>query len=429
MLHVCAQFAKLCYFGLFIMIENNSKKVLLMTIGTGANGTDIAHGLAFSIKETNPNFLVLIGSKESLDSTFNHLISILEKEDIKIEYETKTIDEINDFEKLHFIFSDFISELINKGYKKNKISVDYTSGTKAMSAALVSAALKSEISSISYIYGDRGEGGRVKAGTERRSTLIPSKIFSEDKYKKAIEYFNSYQYEICMEFINKNEFHPDYSEKINLLKKLSVVFNNWDKFNFNIAFNKISEIDTELLKKLNLKGKFENIIKPLLFKLKEDNLSEEKILDLIKNAERRSIEKKYDDAVARLYRALEMIGQFQFEKIFHCKTNNININNEKFSSEIKDYIKTIPPSRNNEINLALFNTFKVLELFGNEIGLRFIKNNDTMNKYLSMRNNSILAHGVSPLNENNYIDFNNLINEIFSHSVNDNFTNFQFPRL
>lgn len=411
------------------MSENSSKKVLLMTIGTGANGADIAHGLAFSVKETNPNFLVLIGSTESLDTTFKHLNSILEKDDIKIEYEIKTINEINDFEKLHFIFSDFISELLKKGYKKNKISVDYTSGTKAMSAALVSAALKSEISSISYIYGERGEGGRVKFGTERRSSLVPSKIYSDDKYKKAVEYFNSYRYEICTEFINNNDFHPDFSERIKLLNNLAIIFNNWDKFKFNTAFNKLSEIDPESLKELNLKGKFVKIINPLLNKLKDEYLSDEKVIDLIKNAERRAFERKYDDAIARLYRALEMIGQLLFQKKFNSGTEKIDIINNKFTLEILEFLKTVPLNHKNELNLGLYNTFKVLEISGDEIGIKFLESINEIKKLLEMRNKSILAHGTIPLNNKNYIEFNTIINKLFLPKIKEDFINFQFPKI
>jgi len=51
---------------------NQHKKVLIMTVGTGATGEDIAHGLFFSIKDSNPDLLVLIGSQKSFDTTLSH---------------------------------------------------------------------------------------------------------------------------------------------------------------------------------------------------------------------------------------------------------------------------------------------------------------------------------------------------------------------
>jgi hypothetical protein len=206
---------------------NQHKKVLIMTVGTGATGADIAHGLFFSIKDSNPDLLVLIGSQKSFETTLSHLRELINKEQIDCEVVENVIEEINDFEKLHFEYSNIIEELLKKGFALNKISVDYTSGTKAMSAALVSAALSAKVGSILYVYGERGESGRVKSGTERRSSLSPSKIFSKDIFNKAIDYFNSYRYCDCIELLENFEFHPDYDEKVKLLIKLSKIFDAW----------------------------------------------------------------------------------------------------------------------------------------------------------------------------------------------------------
>ncbi|NWG28927.1 MAG: TIGR02710 family CRISPR-associated protein [Ignavibacteriaceae bacterium] len=406
---------------------NQHKKVLIMTVGTGATGADIAHGLFFSIKDSNPDLLVLIGSQKSFETTLSHLRELINKEQIDCEVVENVIEEINDFEKLHFEYSNIIEELLKKGFALNKISVDYTSGTKAMSAALVSAALSAKVGSILYVYGERGESGRVKSGTERRSSLSPSKIFSKDIFNKAIDYFNSYRYCDCIELLENFEFHPDYDEKVKLLIKLSKIFDAWDKFNFNSAFEICRTISLDELKIYQLKGYFEDKLKPALVKLKSNELIIEKIIDLISNAQRRAAEGKYDDAVARLYRALEMLGQLEFQKEFNCSTGDIIIDKipEKFREDVKaKYFD----KKDHKIKIPLFGTFELLANIQNKIGLEFISMSDEIKQILSQRNNSILAHGFIPLKEKDYSAANQILEKFFT-SVNITFNLISFPKI
>jgi len=383
------------------MLENKNKKVLVMTIGTGATGTDIAHGLFFSIKDANPNLLILIGSQKSFETTLNHLKKLIQQADLQIEIEEKIIDEVNDLEKLHFEYTKLIHYLVKNGYSLNNISIDYTSGTKAMSAALVSAAIETKVGFLSYVYGERGEGGRVKSGTERRNSLSPNKLYSNNIFQKAVELFNSYRYTNCIELLISHEFHPEYQKKVDLLLMLSRMFDAWDKFNFSGAFDVAKKISAEGLKELNLKGKFENDFLPLLTKLKETKLTIQKVYDIIANAQRRAYAGRFDDAVARLYRALEMIGQIEFEKEFSCSTSDVKIENipEDFREGVQ---KAFYDTKESKIKIPLFGIFELLSKINNKIGLAFLNNLDQTKKILSKRNNSILAHGAVPLSENDY---------------------------
>lgn len=411
------------------MMDNNnkSKKVLIMTVGTGATGADIAHGLFFSIKDSNPDLLILIGSKKSFDVTLNYLKALIQKEALDCIIEEKEIEEINDFEKLHFEYSNIIEELVRRGFVLNKMAVDYTSGTKAMSAALVSAALSKKIGSILYVYGERGEGGRVKSGTERRSSLSPNKIFSEDTLKKAIDYFNSYRYLTCKELLETSDFHPDHKQKANLLLQLATIFGFWDKFDFVSAFETLRKIDDELLKVFQLKNKFENYYKPMLNNLKSERESYNKILDLVGNANRRAIEGKYDDAIARLYRALEMLGQLEFQKEFHCSTSDVII--DKIPEKLRENIKfKYLDKKSNKIKIPLFGTYDILADSDNEIGLLFRENWDKIQRLISLRNESILAHGNVPLHKDHFNDAMEILKNFISLKKTD-FVPIDFPKI
>ncbi|MEP0861581.1 MAG: TIGR02710 family CRISPR-associated protein [Ignavibacterium sp.] len=405
----------------------DNKKVLLMTIGTGATGADIAHGLFFSINDSNPDLLVLIGSSKSFETTLPALKNLIEQNKIRVEIIEKIIDEINDLEFLHFEFSKIINELKEKGFLVNKINVDYTSGTKAMSAALVSAAIANKVGSISYVYGERGEGGRVKSGTERRSSLVPIKIFSAETFQKAIEYFNSYRFTTCLELLNNYEFHPEYHEKVELLKYLSDLFDCWDKFEFNRAFEHYKKINVDSMKVFNLKSRFESYYLPLLIKLKSEEYSYQRLIDLTGNADRRASEGRYDDAIARLYRALEMCGQIEFLKEFHCSTSDVII--DKIPVNLKEEVNNkYLDKKDNKIKIPLYGTFELLSKINNTVGKVFMDQWNNIKKCLTVRNNSILAHGNDPVSKKSYYE-TRLIILNFILAGYENFSPVEFPKL
>lgn len=408
-----------------MIIENQNKKLMFVTIGTGKDGKDIAHGIFFSIKNQNPDVVVLIASNESAKITFPHLSELLLSSGKNYQIDKIEINDIDDFEKLHNSYFELIKEYLKKGYKANNVVVDYTSGTKAMSAAIVSAAITAEIGSISYITGERKEG-RVLSGTERASSIIPTSIFSSKIINKSIELFNSYQYASAIALIDNTDIHPKFIDLVLVIRTLSNLFNAWDKFDFNQAYSQVSNLSHEQLSKLGLKKQFNRVYIPLLSKLKSESLSLEKINDLVFNASRRAEEAKYDDAVARLYRTIEMIGQLEFEHQFNCSTSDVKY--ENLPPEVQSYIQQISVQK--QIKIGLDNTFKCLDIVKNSTGNLYIKNISTFRKHLGKRNDSILAHGFAPVSENSYKEFFDFTCETFKVGPKSNLNpDFHFPKI
>jgi CRISPR-associated protein (TIGR02710 family) len=408
--------------------DNKIKKLMFITVGTGKDGSDIAHGIFFSIKSHNPDSCIFIGSTESINITLPHLKKLLDESGKNYNSEEIIVEEINDFEKLHNRYSDLIKSYLKKGYDKHNVVVDYTSGTKAMSAALVSAALTLEVGSISYVAGDRKEG-RVQSGTERISHLSPTSIFSEKVLNQAVIFFNSYQFESAIELIRNYYFHPEYKKKAETLITLAQFFSAWDKFNFLESSDILKNLSEEQLNEVQLKGKFQKVFNPLLQKLKEEKLNYEKVDDLIFNSERRANEGKYDDAIARLYRALEMVGQIEFEKEFNCKTDDVNLNNlpETLRKDLEFKYKSYT---NKKIQLPMYKTFDVLLMVTNPIAQIFESSNAEIKRHISKRNHSILAHGSIPVKKEHFKDFFDfLINKFSLGSNAQRFNQFNFPRI
>lgn len=390
-----------------------SKKVLLITIGTGT-GPDrvegLANGIYFSIKTHHPDKIFFMTSIEGQEST---LKLVLEKIESKFDYEIESIEDINDIEKIYESSMSILDKIIKDGTTLDNIVVDYTSGTKAMSAGVAIAAVAKEVETLSYIKGKRKDG-IVISGKEQIISIRPSQISFDKKIELIKFLFNKNQFDSCSEIINNLKSISKVTELQDLILKfenLCLGYSCWDKFNHQRA--------AEILLKLK---DFENISlkenKNFLGKL---NNTQEKtpflIIDLLNNAERRALEGKYDDAVARLYRIIELIAQFQLKTKYDIDSSDVDLS--KIPPELE---QKFPHSEKGiKIQISLHKSYELLQDLGDELGEEFFKNKDLINQ-LQSRNYSILAHGLEPVTKGMYEKLfmyaNNSISNIINNAEN-----------
>jgi len=108
---------------------------------------------------------------------------------------------------------------------------------------------------------------------------------------------------------------------------------------------------------------------------------------------------RYDDAAARIYRALELYGQIEFERVAGCSNSSVKV--EKIPETIRqEFIQKYADPESGEIKLPLQATFRYLQAMNQESGHRFFQQLAAIKKIQSSRNKSILAHGINPVTEN-----------------------------
>lgn len=115
------------------------------------------------------------------------------------------------------------------------------------------------------------------------------------------------------------------------------------------------------------------------------------LADLLANARRRGDECRYDDAVARLYRAIELAAQIVFARDYGHHTGRIP---ENFLIERGLESKYRSRLAEGYARLGLRDAYELLADLDHELGKTFVSN-DQILKYLDSRNESILAHGLS----------------------------------
>lgn len=358
--------------------------------------------IIFSLNKQKPDYIIFFSSKDSE----RQIVEIIRR----LNFEHKATDKIITpspeiiGDSYRALKEKVISILERWKVRPNRVIVDYTGGTKSMSVSLVLATLDF-CHKYSYIGGrERTKQGLgiVIDGKERAYYLknpwdeyavsVKEKIsllFAECHFDAALNYLEGLKEKVSKE--SKNY----YLMWIDIVKGYSL----WDKFKHKEAFSSLKKGFEKFKIYAYEKKEVKRLIKHIESNLEflQDMRKEKILLDLIANAIRRAeIEKKYDDAVARLYRALEKFAQNELTNL-GIKTSNVKENDiperirEEFIRKYRD--------KDNKIKLPLFASYSLLKEKGDKIGDKFFDRYEEIKRVIDIRNNSILAHGDNPIKE------------------------------
>lgn len=297
-------------------------------------------------------------------------------------------------------------------YSDSQVIVDFTGGTKAMSAAMALTASRWEGCVISYVGGKERtkEGvGVVVDGQEQISHAHnPWAALGYLVEEQIRPLFNNGSYAAASRLLEpaRNAANSPRKEEIQAIIHLCDFFEAWDSFQHKTALKEISKILKNWNNfpfgsgvKSNLKKWFVTH-QPTLTQLCADDSPETRkalAVDLIANAYRRIQQGACDDAVARLYRAVEALAQARLLEHGFSDTAAIPLENvpDLLQREWRDRHQ----DENGCIKLGLQDDYKLLSALGDGLGAAFanLKLNDREKSPLVLRNASILAHGYQPV--------------------------------
>lgn len=378
-------------------------KAMILTVGTGRNRKDIAGAISLSISRENPDKVIFLTTEKSSKETIPEIDPDVLNSRV---YEDKPFAEENDVEEIYLHYLSILKSTLDTGYTTKEIVIDYTSGTKSMTAALFAAGLSLEIESISYIAGKRDEGGRVIPGTERPISIRPVSILAQSKMDTARKLFNLYQFEsakaILRPLVQEVKVPEIYSEALKILKIVEA-YSFWDTFHLKNAKDAFGEINSKgILKDDEINSIFQtNMV--LLNQSAKNKYSVHRLVDLLENAHRRVREGKFDDAVARIYRLFEFMAQIKLYKDHKkIETDKVTLKILPTNLHSKYEKKFIPPDVS--IKLALVKSYDLLKDLKDQLGIEFMREHadedKPLSKLLGNRNKSILAHGFTAISEN-----------------------------
>jgi CRISPR-associated protein (TIGR02710 family) len=297
-----------------------------------------------------------------------------------------------------------------RGQQQFKVVVDFTGGTKCMSAAIGVQASRWPCI-FSYVGGlerTREGVGVVVSGAEKVvHQLNPWDELGHQAVEDFVVLFDQHAYLAAANVAAMAKTRvslPDRKRELAVLEQLANAFDAWDRFDHkssSTAFNSVAKSANDLRAVLGLaKG---NQVLDSVTRL-ANHLSElyratppsrHHVLDLLANAKRRKDEGRFDDAVARLYRAIEAVAQVALKE-----SHGIASTEKVPLDRVPEPLRTEWASRAKDgiLALGLQDAYALLTSLNDALGEKFRSAalNGTKSP-LGARNRSILAHGFDPV--------------------------------
>lgn len=333
--------------------------------------------LSKKVYEEKIDVVVLVGTKDILDSI----------SDLKSFYKNKYGEEMNvsvlilkNLDDLNYVFKRFKYKI--REFPNSKIRINYTNGSSKLAAISIIVA---------KMYGFKVEDGFTIDDTAKLNEFD----VVEEKTSGSIMYiikklFNNYDFVVSKQLLEENYSSLDVVEQ--MFTKIIDLYGQWDSFNYQYK-------DYDDLKDFfsNLEDLPNNLEALKILSDKNNKLfNSYKIADLLNNAERRMEERKYEDAIIRLYRTLELIAEAELLEKYGIKKNDVRINEIKQLDIEKTAIKTIIQRldyKYPKYNLSLTSSFFLLQKLYDDVGKHYYYHKDEYQQVFQKRNISILVHG------------------------------------
>ncbi len=352
--------------------------------------------------------------------------------------------------------------------KPDKLYIDFTGGTKSMSAA---AAMAGAIIDVQLLYVGSNEYlphfRKPNPGSERLFFISnPMEVFGDLEIEKAFALFDQFNYAGAREklaTLKESVPTPDIRQQLSFAYLLAQTYEYWDSLEFPKAYETICQLNRQLERDARINRKFLLIDclptlrrqEAMLRKLTEMSqllaqkqkmevlTNQEYIIPLMftmyTNAQIRRKQTKYDMATLLLYRLLEMIEQRRlatynlFVSDMNYQTIHYNLerqphlaglSNEEQLRMFRDGVVRIrgelfrkKVSANLADQVSLMDGFVLLLALNDEIVQvptgKPIGKLRRIQSMVHLRNNSIFAHGLGPVPEQDFEKFQNLVVELF----------------
>jgi CRISPR-associated protein (TIGR02710 family) len=294
------------------------------------------------------------------------------------------------------------------------VAVDFTGGTKVMTAALtlVSRRWPCEFRYVGGSVRTNHGVGRVETGSEMLIRSInPWNSLGYEAVETAAKLADSGSLRaasLVLKDFRDRTTTQNLKRSLQTFKSFIDGLSEWDVFRHSDALRLLKEAEKN---GNDLRAFFNDVhFRVLIRQLEESIFRLEKLcqtrtdygaltLDLLANADRRMNEGRWDDAAARCYRAVEAIAQARLGEQYGIqKTKSVPAEavpealREEWSGRIRE----------GYLMLGLQDDYALLAALGDVLADRFRSlglNSDDKKSPLQVRNNSICAHGDTPVPE------------------------------
>ncbi len=294
-------------------------------------------------------------------------------------------------------------------FPRQRLLLDYTGGTKSMTAALFQAAVAYELEA-QFMGGRRDDLRQVAPGTERPLRIPIDWIVAERTEARLRAAWRSFGYAECaagldslLENLGSDENASAAVQRLSDLRDVSRAFDAWDRFRHRDAANGLAP----------LVGRHGTLAEwhGAAARLARDE--GRRLMDLWHNADRCARRGRYDDAVARCYRLIEWTAQWHLLRGHEIDTGAMDW------TRVPDTVLLTAKLSEQHGRRTLSGLMQAIQLAaalakagpfarflsGPFPGRRGKTGEGRLKDMLELRNQSILAHGTAPLGDDDWQRF------------------------
>jgi CRISPR-associated protein (TIGR02710 family) len=341
------------------------------------------------------------------------------------------LNELDQLDRVYLRALD-IFERVRSENRGCRIIADYTGGTKTMTTGLAMAAIDDGAVRLHLTISDRSRGQSALSGYSSPAAVCTAMIHARRLRERELPaLLKRHDYEAARQAVRRvQSLHDQDAETTQWLQRLEALLvglDAWDRFDHRRAL--------EVLESLNDR----RLDQPLLFPLKRvigsrrilDKEAEEQnwprikghgleaVEDLLRNAERRAGQERYDDAVGRLYRALELTEQLLLKIAVTDKVGADGI--ETGAVDLDRLPAAIQPDwrrkaaaanvgeRGKAMKIGLADGFDLLADLGHPTGLEWRQMRSDLVNAIKTRNDSLFAHGFRPVDYSGWRQLSELL--------------------
>ncbi len=304
-------------------------------------------------------------------------------------------------------FEHLLSEIEGMGYAAEDVVLDATGGTTPMRFGAALAAMTRGIRMVHQRVPQRFVDGEWILDTSRQREIFPMDNPLEStgllREGQAIELFNHRDYgaaALVFEDVAKKVTGVERGHYYKGLLLLAEGYEAWDVADYGLALEKLKRAREELgvgfaeaalaERAGEITGRITAHL-PFLGKVR-GKLSVENVVDMLENARRRIADQgRYDDGVARLYRAVEMWHQWRLLNRHSVSTKGVAWEDIPEAAQA-EFLKTTRLSQLPQ-DLDLTRARALDRILNGEA----TEDDDVFRDLLQKRNSSILAHGLVPV--------------------------------
>lgn len=415
--------------------------------------------IVLNIRLFDPDRILFLYTKKTED-TLNQIVDYTGIPPAS--YEKRQVSEIDPLDIYRKIKHSYL-----EWEQPEKIYIDFTGGTKAMSAA---AAMAGALINVQLVYVGTNDYLRdfrkPNPGSETLFFITnPLAIFGDLEIEKAFTLFRQFNYAGAKEkllYLKENIPDAEIRQQLNFAYLLACSYEAWDALDFVSAYKNMSALSHELIRDqihpsyllMDYIGHIKRQEQILLYLKEIPRYIKEKkpwqilnnkdtitalMFTMFQNACTREKQEKYDMSTLLLYRLLEMIGQRRLsrynlfvsnmeyesikintkrmpewvnlgkqERVSFLKEKVMDIKQQVFGKSGNGYLPDQVSLLEGFMILAAFNDPSVQDKSGSNIACL-----KRMRSMVYLRNNSIFAHGLGPVSKEDFTRFKEFVKERF----------------